>query len=358
MPGAPDVASSFAKPTGRLLRTPNEHNLRELFAALLEKCNSLTPKAVKRVLPAPLLRALKQLVPGRPPPSVTIVRDLAGLDRKLLELEAAAAQSDDALRAAFLGFSMDFSRDLPPDPYSEAYRQRQFELYAHLAGKPYSTANESSQIDVAAGATRPFPFATGSCRTVGNQLIAIGFLIKVMALASGARILEFGPGWGNTTEFLARMGFAVTAVDIEMNFIELIRERARRNELAIELVHGDFSHIEIVTERYDAILFFECFHHASDHLKLMQGFERALKPDGKVFFAAEPISDTFALPWGLRMDGESLWAVRKFGWLELGFQESYMRETLLRLGWSLQKQVCDETPWGTVFVASRTPPNP
>jgi hypothetical protein len=36
--------------------------------------------------------------------------------------------------------------------------------------------------------------------------------------------------------------------------------------------------------------------------------------------AAEPITDDFGEPWGLRLDGMSAWSIRKHGWLELGFQ--------------------------------------
>lgn len=58
----------------------------------------------------------------------------------------------------------------------------------------------------------------------------------------------------------------------------------------------------MVEEPYDAILFFECFHHASDHLALMAAFDKAVKKNGIVCFASEPISDDFPIPWGLRMD--------------------------------------------------------
>lgn len=45
--------------------------------------------------------------------------------------------------------------------------------------------------------------------------MAIGFIIKNLQLPPNARILEFGPGWGNLTIALAKMGFQVTAIDIE-----------------------------------------------------------------------------------------------------------------------------------------------
>ncbi len=78
-----------------------------------------------------------------------------------------------------------------------------------------------------------------------------------------------------------------------------------------------------------------------------------LNEGGKIIFAAEPITDDFPIPWGLRLDGESLWAIRNFGWCELGFQESYFRELMARNNLIITKYSCPDTPWGTIFVAEK-----
>ena len=75
--------------------------------------------------------------------------------------------------------------------------------------------------------------------------------------------------------------------------------------------------------------------------------------DGKLVFSAEPISDELPAPWCLRLDGESLWQIRRRGWLELGFQERYFIDTLGRFGWRAERWVCEHTPFGVVFVARR-----
>jgi cyclopropane fatty-acyl-phospholipid synthase-like methyltransferase len=74
---------------------------------------------------------------------------------------------------------------------------------------------------------RPFPY-TASCQVAGTHLGAIAFLLRTMQLQPGARVLDVGAGWGNTTLALAQLGFDVAALDIEPRFCELIRERARR----------------------------------------------------------------------------------------------------------------------------------
>lgn len=288
-----------------------------------------------------------------PPAGPRTISSLAELDEMLAFLDRAAAISDDALREGFTRFQMQFPLELPADPDSAEYRAVQMRLYRWLAGKDYNAANEVSAFDVQAAVSRPFPYQTSSGQTVGNQLIAIGHLIRTMNPAPGARVLEFGPGWGNTTIALARMGCQVTAIDIEPNFVELINARAAAKRLTIDIRVGDFSLIDQVEGKFDAVLFFECFHHCADHHALVAGLDRVLAPGGKVLFAAEPITDDFPQPWGLRLDGESLWAIRKQGWLELGFQETYFRGLLDRHGWNVDKTVCTETPWGVVFVARR-----
>jgi 2-polyprenyl-3-methyl-5-hydroxy-6-metoxy-1,4-benzoquinol methylase len=277
--------------------------------------------------------------------------DIAKIDEFLRRCDSST--TDEELRSAFAGYSAAFDLNVAVDPFSETYRQRQMELYRQLAGRPYSIANEVTSFDAGKAAVAPFPYSHGSSDLVGNQLMAIGYVIRAMALPKHARVLEFGPGWGNTTLALAKMGFDVTGVDIEKNFCDLIAARAELERLKIDIVHSDFSYIDAVEGKFDAVLFFECFHHASDHLALMSAFDRVLKPGGIVCFGAEPITPDFPIPWGLRMDGESVWAIRRNGWLELGFNERYFEEAMSRNGWILTTHRSADCPWISAIVATR-----
>ena len=60
---------------------------------------------------------------------------------------------------------------------------------------------------------------------------------------------------------------------------------------------------------------------------------KILKPKGEIYFAAEPITNIFPLPWTLRLDGESLFVIRKHGWMELGFRADFFSELLNKTGW-------------------------
>lgn len=286
-----------------------------------------------------------------PVDSPKIISSLKELDTFLEE--AREAENDDALRNVFKKFQMIFPYDLPNDPFSKEYRDQQFKFYEFLAGKPYAEVNEESVFDVEVAVANPFPFSTGSSETVGNQLMAVGHIIKTMKLPIGSKVLEFGPGWGNTTLQLARTGFLVTAIDVESRFVELIAKRAKQKQVELDVRLGTFDFVYETDEQWDAVLFFECFHHCADHIKLIKGLDNVVKPGGKVIFAAEPITDALTMPWGFRLDGESLWAIRSHGWCELGFTESYFRTVMHDNGWKLSVENCPNTPWGNIFVATR-----
>ncbi|MDF2117793.1 class I SAM-dependent methyltransferase [Roseiarcaceae bacterium H3SJ34-1] len=275
---------------------------------------------------------------------------LEELDRVLADCDAAAAVSDDALRTVFTSFQM-LPPPAPADPFSQEFRAHQLDLYRWIAGRDYALKNEATAFEIADAVRRPFPYATGSCQTVGEQLMAIGYLISRMELAPGSRVLEFGPGWGNTTLALAQTGMAVTAVDIEARFCELIRRRASLAGVTVDVVNSDFMWAEQTGKTYDVVLFFECFHHCDDHLRLLRALRRVLKPGGRILFAAEPVHADFPQPWGLRLDGQSLWSIRKFGWMELGFSERYFQQALALTGWRAEPMVSNDVPWMTIWTA-------
>ena len=124
----------------------------------------------------------------------------------------------------------------------------------------------------------------------------------------------------------------------------------------MQTIVGDFSAVLELEGPFDAVLFFESFHHCTDHLALLTNLDRIVARSGRILFAAEPIEEEYYVPWGLRLDGESLWAIRRNGWFELGFRTSYFSEALRRSGWSAQRADCPELPSGRIFVARRLSP--
>lgn len=290
---------------------------------------------------------------GDPPPTQKIVRTLDQLDEMLDYVDECGTVSDDALRQAFTTFRMEPDLTMPADPFSESYRLRVMELYAWLHGSPYELKNEDLDFEFERFVDVPFPYSTHSGPTVGNHLIAIGHVIRTLDLPEKSRILELGAGWGHTTIALAQMGHRVTAIDVSRAFIELIEARASRARVSVDAVVGDFSMVSTLTEKFDAVLFFESFHHSTHHLDLLTSLDGIVAPGGRVLFAAEPIEKDYYAPWGPRLDGESLWAIRRNGWFELGFRRSYFIEALRRTGWSAREVHCGELPSAGILVAER-----
>ena len=147
---------------------------------------------------------------------------------------------------------------MPANPFSQEYRDTVMSDYLDISGRSTydSTKDEASHFDFNAIKDRPFPYFTQSTRTVGQQLMLQGFVLNSVSLAPGSTILEFGPGWGNTTMHLAQAGFKVTAVDVFEGFVRLIKYRAEQLKVDIEVVQSDMLDYSS-SKKFDVILFFE-----------------------------------------------------------------------------------------------------
>jgi len=286
---------------------------------------------------------------GHPPPRVVKLEDLDS------ELERAAelfSVSEDAAREFLRGFEMAPPARRPADPFSDAYRAWVWDLYHRVSGRSeYSVANEASPFDLDEALVAPYPYSTGSPTVVGEELVARGFIIASLGLTPPARVVEFGSGWGNLTVDLASMGFDVTAVEVEERFCTLTERRNRRPGKLTMVRSGmlDF----VADEPFDVALFYESFHHCADHTEMLRRLGGIVRAGGKVVWAGEPVGP-LGYPWGLRLDGYSLWSTRTYGWLELGFEERYFAEALARMGWRASRnRLPAGSPLADVIVGSR-----
>ena len=65
------------------------------------------------------------------------------------------------------------------------------------------------------------------------------------------------------------MGYDVVALDVDSGFCDLTRLRLRRQGLRGEVVRDGFLGAASLDELFDAIVFFECFHHCLEHDELL-----------------------------------------------------------------------------------------
>lgn len=305
-------------------------------------------RAVMATLPRPLQRRIRTLR-GRPPPRTI---GLAELDGELARAGELYGQSQDDARRFLDSFEMTVPPGRPEDPFSAAYRDWVWAAYRQVSGHDsYSAASEASPFDVDEAVGSPYPYSTGSTAAVGEDLMGRGFVIRALGLRPPARIVEFGSGWGNLTIDLVSMGFEVTSVEVERRFSSLLEHRNRRPEL-LRTVSCDMLEFE-PDEAADAVIFYSSFHHCADHVEMLHKLAGMIHRSGKVLWAAEPVSP-LPYPWGLRLDGYSLWSTRTYGWLELGFDQSYFAQVLARTGWRARRQsLLHVSPLADVIVAER-----
>ncbi|MCX7098485.1 MAG: class I SAM-dependent methyltransferase [Methylococcales bacterium] len=292
------------------------------------------------------------------------VDDICGQLDQDIEAAEKGAVNDDDLRVRLSGISSDLKRKfayLPSvgDPLSSLYLREVELIHRQIIGRPYSVKSEglpdlNQDWEVQWG----FPYGTKSSSTVGGFLIAYGYIIKMMGLPAGSRILEVGCGLGSFTFLLAKMGYKVDALDISGPQCAIVQKVV---ENLPEKPNVICSSLEVFlasnTEKYDAIVFFESFHHFLNHANLLALMAaKHLAPSGKMVLAGEPIfqdyEDSLPYPWGVRLDGESLRAMRKWGWLELGFTETYIKNLFARTGLSYVRHKEAISPWADVIIGA------
>jgi len=291
--------------------------------------------------------------------AIRILRSLEDLRRELDAADAAAKRSHAEYTAVLDGFVFDphaaFGK-FPRDPRAPEFRVAQLSLYEAIAGRSYEVSSEETPFDHAQMMKFPFPYSSRSTATVGDYLMTYGNLIKTLSLPLHARILEIGSGYGPLTWHLASMGYSVTCVDFSENLLAYIRDRTAGLPGRVETIAADMNQLELEGS-YDVILFFESFHHCADHMTLLRKLPALLEPNGMLVLAGEPIvaasTPAVPYPWGLRMDGLSLWFISRLGWIELGFEERYLHNLLDDFGWSVVRKPSGPIAAMGIWIAKR-----
>jgi SAM-dependent methyltransferase len=121
------------------------------------------------------------------------------------------------------------------------------------------------------------PFSDALC---GTNLATIGTLM-VLLPEPPARVLDMGCGGGWTSVFLAKRGYTVVGQDISQDMIDLANANAERQGITANasFLCRDYEG-GAPAELFDAVLFFDCLHHADDERAALASAFQALKPGG------------------------------------------------------------------------------
>ena len=292
--------------------------------------------------------------------------DVAVFEGILAEFGEGVPDAGQYQRLASLNLAFDDSALRGLDPFSDAYRAAVLTLYRTIRGgeKP----DYQPMRDEHAPAALPpnvftglVPWSFADPVLVAEFLHCWGHILSLIGGPRGGvplRVLEYGPGSGQILLMLARLGIPAYGVDINPDAIASIQAQADAMGVSVHLRQGEFGD-GFEGETFDRILFFEAFHHALDFMPLLERLHSRLSPGGKLILCGEPISSqpTPSIPnsWGPRFDGLSAFCIRRFGWMELGFQASFLDEALRRSGWRAVHHPFPACPRAAALVATPVP---
>ncbi|ABE63160.1 Methyltransferase type 12 [Nitrobacter hamburgensis X14] len=245
------------------------------------------------------------------------------------------------------------------DPFSQAYANKIMAIHAEISGRSsYSELFEYTPVNIDDRVARPGIYLHDG-NFLAGYLESFGQLIRTLDVRPGTRVLEYGCGDAQISLLLARLGCDVTVIDIDPNSIKIVQQQAARIGCPITAIVGNFLSGEGL-QPFDRIFFYQAFHHSIQHVAALKHCLPLLNPEGMLLFGCEPVIDTegpwrtaVPYPWGPRLDGLSLRAMRTHGWMELGFQEPFFRESLKRVGLSYDRFKSDTNGLVDTIVARR-----
>lgn len=140
----------------------------------------------------------------------------------------------------------------------------------------------------------------GHPRNAGRLLF--DFSVMTCCMKQGMekdRVLDFGAGSGWVTEFVARLGYRVTAFDIHGDLEGVLAGRSgadkRLDPSLMTFAHGDGHAMAFHDQSFGHILCFDTLHHMHSFDRVFAEFARILKPGGRAIFV-EPVQATARRP--------------------------------------------------------------
>jgi SAM-dependent methyltransferase len=227
--------------------------------------------------------------------------------------------------------------DQEADPFSDAYFQQQLALYKEISGRNLNQWDgEIHHVDIAPLIDAPNPLGNKDPMHVAEHVRAISAMLSICSLHDSAAVLDMGAGHGLSSELLAFCGCKVHAIDIDAGLGELSAIRSKIRKLDIRRATLNFDDLgTIPAQTYAAAFFFQSLHHCLRPWELIASIRSKLLDGGVIAFTGEPIQSAWWKHWGLRLDEESLYVARKWGWFESGWSHDFIRLCFERNGMSL-----------------------
>jgi 2-polyprenyl-3-methyl-5-hydroxy-6-metoxy-1,4-benzoquinol methylase len=247
-----------------------------------------------------------------------------------------------------------FRVDTTLDPLSSEYLSQMLRFYTELSGRELNqTENELLEIDLEAHVAAPNSYNHGSPKILAGQYRLLTDALSNVPYGPNSKALDMGCGWGLSSEILANLGYQVTALDINPQFVELVNRRAVRLGLPIRAVLDTFEDFQ-PTEPVDLVLFYECLHHAVRPWVVLENLVKNLTSGGSLLLVGESIQSIWWPGWGLRLDPLALYVIRKYGWFESGWSQSFLYRLLAEQGLTARTLEDPLNVRGSIVIADRS----
>lgn len=102
-------------------------------------------------------------------------------------------------------------------------------------------------------------------------------------VTQGTTVLDYGCGIGTYSLTLAKLGFDVTAYDINPQVVEFARWRSKKYGLNIDFHCLDYD--TVMSKQYDTAIAIEVLNFAEDPTTILKDLHKALKPSGLLLFS-------------------------------------------------------------------------
>ena len=145
------------------------------------------------------------------------------------------------------------------------------------------------------------------------------------------KVLDFGCGSGVLSYILSRSNFKVTAVDLDLGPLKLVRQFVDFPE-GIDFMEADILKSELDADAYDVIFALDVLEHIENIDDYIRVFQRLLKPDGIVIVSGP--TENYLYKIGRMIAGNKFtghYHVTNIGRIKNDFKKSMEVKTIRRL---------------------------
>jgi 2-polyprenyl-3-methyl-5-hydroxy-6-metoxy-1,4-benzoquinol methylase len=223
------------------------------------------------------------------------------------------------------------------DAFSDEYYYQQINLYEEISDRKLSQeSGELHPVDIERLSIAPNPLGVNNSSVIAEHMIRISEMLNICNLGISPKVLDMGAGHGLSSELYAYAGAEVHAIDIDPQLGRLASDRAISRRLNIKRTTLNFDDISGFNEfDFDAAFFYQSLHHCLKPWVLISKLKEKLKANAVIGFAGEPLHSPHWRAWGLRLDHESLYVAKKFGWFESGWSAEFITECFSRNNYHL-----------------------